>query len=137
MKRILAIVAAAGVILAAGILFAGAQLFGPVTPGVTAVAAPLVLEGNSKSIQSVTLKVDGMWCASCSYIVRQALLQTPGVMLAEVSSLLGKAEVMYDTSKSSAADLIAATEQYGYPSEVIAQLFPPSTPALPPTPALN
>ena len=82
MKRLLATVVAVGAISAAGILFAGAGMFGPVAPDVSALAAPLVPQGESKAIQRVTLRVDGLSCASCSYIVRQALMGTPGVLLA-------------------------------------------------------
>ncbi len=125
MKRLLATAAVVVAISAAGFLYAGAQVTGPVAPEGTVLAAPALPAGTSQTIQAVTLKVDGMWCASCSYIVRQALLGTPGVVFAEVSGRMGTAEVMYDPAITSAADLIAATQQYGYPSAVISEGLPP------------
>ena len=71
------------------------------------------------TLETVALKVDGMWCASCAYFVHQALTGTPGVLDAKVSGRRGTAVVTYDRSKTTVAALIAATKNYGYPSRVI------------------
>ena len=71
------------------------------------------------AFETVALKVDGMWCASCSYFVHQALTRTAGVLDAKVSGRKGTALVKYDPSKTTVAALIAATAKYGYPSQVI------------------
>ena len=54
------------------------------------------------------------------YIVGQALKQTPGVFNAKVSMRAQSAVVTYDPSKTNVDVLIAATTEYGYPS----QLYP-------------
>ena len=71
------------------------------------------------TLETVALKVDGMWCGSCAYFVHQALTGTPGVLEAKVSGRGGTAVVTYDRSKTTVAALIAATAKYGYPSRVI------------------
>lgn len=71
------------------------------------------------TLETVALKVDGMWCGSCAYFVHQALTGTPGVLEAKVSGREGTAVVTYDRSKTTVAALIAATAKYGYPSLVI------------------
>ncbi len=71
------------------------------------------------AFDTVALKVDGMWCPSCSYFVHQALTRTAGVLDAKVSGRRGTALVKFDPSKTTVAALIAATTNYGYPSQVI------------------
>ncbi|MHB9150753.1 MAG: heavy metal translocating P-type ATPase [Thermoleophilia bacterium] len=43
-----------------------------------------------------TLRVDGMWCSSCSLVLEQALLGLPGVIDAEVSYAASLARVTFD-----------------------------------------
>ncbi len=71
------------------------------------------------TLDTVALKVGGMWCPSCAYFVHQALTRTAGVLDAKVSGRKGTALVKYDPSKTTVAALIAATAKYGYPSQVI------------------
>jgi copper chaperone CopZ len=91
---------------------------GPVT-GLVPAPAAMVVDGELQhaGMQTVTLKVDGMWCPSCGYIVHEALMATPGVVAAKVGS--GSAEVTFDPSKAALADVIAATSNYGYPAELV------------------
>ncbi len=82
-------------------------------------AAGTALVAQAASLETVALKVDGMWCPSCAYFVHQALTRTAGVLDAKVSGRKGTAVVRYDPSKTTVAALIAATTSYGYPAEVI------------------
>ncbi len=77
------------------------------------------LASQAATLETVALKVDGMWCPSCAYFVHQALTRTPGVLDAKVSGRKGTALVTYDPSKTTVAALIAATTNYGYPSRVM------------------
>lgn len=70
--------------------------------------------------RAVTLQVDNLWCASCAYIVRQALMRTPGVLDAKFIARTDVA-VTYDSTKADPETLIAATTNYGFPSRVLAQ----------------
>ena len=91
---------------------AGVALLGMLLAG--AVAA-------QEASRTVELKVGNLWCASCNYIVRQALIKTPGVLDAKVSGETETAVVTYDPSKADVATLIAATAKYGFPSQVLVQ----------------
>lgn len=94
----------------------------PASPQNSTAAAPSSLAPAQEDIGTVMLRVDGMWCAACSYFVRQALMGTPGVLDAKVSSRTKTATVTYDRSKTAVAALTAATTNYGYPSQVTDEL---------------
>jgi len=66
--------------------------------------------------RTVTLKIDGMTCASCPYIVRETLRRMPGVATAEVSFETKQAVVTFDDAKTTVAALTAATAGAGFPS---------------------
>jgi mercuric ion binding protein len=67
----------------------------------------------------VTLKVDGMTCASCPYQVKAALKKVEGVESATVSIETSEAVVSFDDSQTSVASLTEATTNAGFPSEII------------------
>lgn len=121
MKRIVIVAGVLGVsALAAAVLLVEWNVIAPEPPRVsaaaTAASAPAPAQDN---IRSVTLRVDGLWCPSCSYIVQKALLRTPGVVDAEVSMGAKTAVVSYDPSKTAVAALIAVTTKYGFPSRIV------------------
>lgn len=115
MHKILGVLVAGGALVSAALLYSGWN--SPVS-GVPKVSAETATESAPQQgqMQTVTLNVGGMWCASCGYIVYQALMDTPGVVAAKVGS--GSAEVTFDPSKTDLADVIAATGKYGYPAEL-------------------
>jgi copper chaperone CopZ len=59
-----------------------------------------------------------MTCGHCRQTVERALGDIKGVYGAHVDLQAGTAEVDYDDSRCSAADLTAAVEQAGYGAEV-------------------
>lgn len=63
------------------------------------------------------LKINGMSCAMCSRRVRDALLAVPGVETAAVSYAGGTAEVGYDASRATIAQLQQAVRAAGYDIE--------------------
>lgn len=67
---------------------------------------------------TVKLAVENMTCASCPYIVRDALRAVPGVLDAEVSYEEKTATVTFDDSRTSADALTNATANAGYPAHV-------------------
>lgn len=92
----------------------------PLADRITAAAtAPSTPAPAQENIRTVTLRVDGLWCPSCSYIVQKALLRTPGVVDAKVSMRAKSAIVSYDPSKTAVAALIAVTTKYGFPSQIV------------------
>lgn len=85
-------------------------------------AAAFALTGPALAAQQiVTLSVPGMYCASCPAIVKGSLQKVAGVTNVEVSLEQKTAVVTFDDAKASVADLIAATTNAGYESELVAK----------------
>lgn len=68
----------------------------------------------------VKLRVDNMYCASCPYIIRQALERTAGVSKASVKFRRKLAIVHYDPSKTDVAALVSTITSIGYPASLAA-----------------
>lgn len=66
--------------------------------------------------RTVTLKVEGMTCASCPYQVQSALRGVSGVKSAEASLATRTAVVTYDDAVTNVAALTKATTDVGFPS---------------------
>ncbi len=73
---------------------------------VTALAEP----------RTVTLDVQGMYCAVCPLTVSRALKKVPGVIEAKASYEQKSATVTYDDATTGVDQLIKATTGAGYPS---------------------
>jgi copper chaperone CopZ len=76
---------------------------------------------NTANLRHVTLKIDGMYCASCPYNVENALKDTPGVVKATVGfigkeivngTVEGRGEVVYDSTKTNPDKIIQAILPY-------------------------
>lgn len=66
--------------------------------------------------RTVTLDVQGMYCAVCPLTVSQALKKVPGVIKARASYEDKSATVTYDDAKTGVDQLVKATTGAGYPS---------------------
>ena len=121
-------------LLAGGVFLANSNILPPASSNATAPAGSLssvatnsaTILAVEETIRAVELSVENMWCASCGYIVRQALLETPGVLEAEVSMFSQSAVVTYDAAQTTPDALAAAVSEYGYPSRAVANMAPPS-----------
>lgn len=76
---------------------------------------------DTNNLRHVVMQIDGMYCAACPYNVESALKDAPGVANVTVGfvareiedgALEGRGEVVYDTTKTSPADLIRAIVPY-------------------------
>lgn len=67
-------------------------------------------------MERAVLHIDGMSCGHCLNAVNQALAQLPGVEVHTVR--MGRAEVRYDQTQLSAAQLEAAVADAGYRATV-------------------
>ncbi|WP_435104100.1 heavy-metal-associated domain-containing protein [Arhodomonas sp. AD133] len=67
--------------------------------------------------RTVTLDVANMSCASCSYIVEQALSDVPGVTAATASLEDKTATVTFDDTQTGIAALTRTTANAGYPAQ--------------------
>jgi len=65
-------------------------------------------------VTTVELKVSGMTCSGCAASVKNALMETPGVMAAEVNWEAGRAKVRYDAARVSTAQLLEAVKKTGF-----------------------
>ena len=70
------------------------------------------------SPQTVVLDVQNMTCAVCPITVRKSLERVPGVMEAKIDLGSKTATVKFDPNKATAATLVRATTEAGYPSTV-------------------
>lgn len=76
---------------------------------------------NTDNLRHVTLKIDGMYCASCPYNVENVLKDTPGVVNVTVGfvgkeivngTVEGRGEVVYDTTKTNPDKIVQAILPY-------------------------
>lgn len=79
-----------------------------------ATHASLQAETKPAEMNTVTLDIEGMHCASCSNAIERALAEEPGVASATVNLLQNRASVQYDPSATSPAAIAAAVEQCGF-----------------------
>jgi len=70
-------------------------------------------------LQTSTLKIQGMHCASCVTILTRALKKVDGVINAVVNYSTEKATVEYDDSKTKEEYLITAVKNKGYTAQVL------------------
>ena len=84
---------------------------------VAAVAA-LTAGAAGAAEQTVTLHVDNMTCASCPITVKASLMRVDGVRSASVSQESETAVITFDDEKTAVANLVSATTNAGYPSQV-------------------
>ena len=76
-------------------------------------------EQSQSVIKKVTLAVPSMHCVACPTIVRKSLEGLMGVLEVKVSGVNKTATVMYDANETSIQEMIKATTNVGYPSDVI------------------
>lgn len=69
---------------------------------------------NTNNLRHVSLKIDGMYCASCTYSVENALKDTQGVVNVTVGfvGVEGRGEVVYDATKTNPDKIIQAILPY-------------------------
>lgn len=70
------------------------------------------------AMQTVTLSVPGMTCATCPITVKAALSKVEGVSKTEVKYEKREAVVTFDNAKTGVQKLTQATTNAGYPSSV-------------------
>ena len=109
-------------LLAGGVFLANSNTLAPGPSRASATAPSDLAPTQVMNVETTKLSVDGMWCSSCSYIVRSLLMGIPGVLDAQVSMRAKTAIVTYDQTKTTPDALVAATTEYGYASQVIVQL---------------
>ncbi|WP_227418368.1 heavy metal translocating P-type ATPase [Roseitranquillus sediminis] len=85
---------------------------------VATIVSAVHAAGYEPRIETITLAVEGMTCASCVGRVERALKAVPGVLEASVNLAAGAATVRVPSGAVGAADLIGAVERVGYEARV-------------------
>ena len=86
---------------------------------VAAVATTLFSDPALAVERTVTLAVEGMFCAACPYIVRQSLAAVPGVKDVKVSFREKTAVVTFDDARTDIEALTNSTFEMGFQSEAL------------------
>jgi mercuric ion binding protein len=68
--------------------------------------------------QTAVLDVQNMTCGLCPVTVKKALEKVPGVSQAQIDFQKKTATVTFDADKATAAGLVKATTEAGFPSAV-------------------
>jgi len=83
-----------------------------------------------KTVQTLTLPVEGMTCASCVARVEKVLKKVDGVENAVVNLATEKVTLAFDPTKADLAQLAAVVDEAGY--KLLFQRPPPRKPLLAP-----
>lgn len=88
--------------------------------GVKLVGKPAAAAGTTSSatLQTAELKITGMDCPVCSGLIQRKLLETPGVVKAEVRYPAGSATVQFNPSQTDTGKLIAVVKDTGYKAAI-------------------
>ena len=73
------------------------------------------------AVQTATLKISGMHCASCSTILTRALQKVEGVKSAVVNYSTEKATVTFDPAQARENSLLEAVKKKGYGAEILTE----------------
>ncbi len=73
--------------------------------------------------QSATLAIGGLWCVSCSYILRETLADLPGVSEVVILDIdrndVGTTQVIFEDSVVRVDDIIQTAIDIGYPTTLM------------------
>jgi heavy metal translocating P-type ATPase len=68
----------------------------------------------AKLIQELTLRVEGMWCTACSWLIEEVLRRTEGIRDVRVSFLSDMVRVQYFPQRLTPKDILAKISDLGY-----------------------
>ena len=82
------------------------------------LASHLFAAEKKSEIKEVVLLVDKMTCEACPVTVKKAIMRLEGIKEVNVTLKPPLAHVKYDSSKLSPKDIVKATTDVGYPSNI-------------------
>ena len=86
---------------------------------IIAALSSILFAGAAQADQrTVRLKVPGMFCATCPFVVSKSLRRVAGVVSVKTSLADKTATVVFDDARTSVDALTSATKNAGYPSHV-------------------
>jgi Cu2+-exporting ATPase len=71
--------------------------------------------------QRATLCIDGLACASCTWVTEEVMKRVPGVAEARVSYATGRAEVQWDPEKTDLDAVLSRVQALGYRPRAVAE----------------
>ncbi|KAI1719899.1 heavy-metal-associated domain-containing protein [Ditylenchus destructor] len=74
---------------------------------------------NRENLKKCTIAIDGMTCASCVANIEKNISGMPGIESISVVLMFLKADVIYDSKTTTAADIAAAIEDLGFDTQVL------------------
>lgn len=84
---------------------------------------PYISQGDLLSMDTLTLKLRGMSCASCANNIDQAIRSVPGVMDCNVNFAAEQATINYDSQRTDLKTIQGAIDGAGYSSLVQEDIF--------------
>ena len=81
------------------------------------VKAPVAAEAESDTIV-LNLRVDGMWCPACAWVIEQALNQTKGVISATCNFSTDRVRCRYDPVVTTPDRIKDAIQRFGYTTTI-------------------
>ncbi|HET7771821.1 MAG TPA: cation-translocating P-type ATPase [Chloroflexota bacterium] len=90
------------------------RLLRETVPGVTEAAPAAAAVDQPHEVRTTVLRLSGLWCASCGWLISERLHRTPGVVGVDVSVPRREAQVTYDPARTDARRCIAAVRRAGY-----------------------
>ncbi len=82
--------------------------------GLTSTKIPVSTDSDPRTI---TVGIDGMWCASCSILVEHVLERTSGVYAAHIDFATSSAEITFEQRTVSSEKIIRVITKLGYGAE--------------------
>ena len=73
--------------------------------------------------QDLSLKIDGMWCTACGWLIEEVLNRTPGVVEARVFFLSDMAQMKYLPSSLTPQDILGKIRGLGYHPSLFHETF--------------
>lgn len=74
-----------------------------------------------KAALSLNLKIGGMWCLACAWVLQEMLKKQPGIMHASCNFSTDRLRCSYDPRKSSPDQIITAVNRLGYQATIPGQ----------------
>ncbi|WP_309493673.1 cation transporter [Candidatus Hecatella orcuttiae] len=97
--------------------------FAPIVYGMFSPAAsPTSTSGevNPRGLHQLSLKIGGMYCPSCGYVIWYTLNQKDGVIEVKISLSKEEGTVIYDPAEISGEEIVHVIESLGYNAKILA-----------------
>ncbi|MBI4495838.1 MAG: cation-translocating P-type ATPase [Deltaproteobacteria bacterium] len=87
---------------------------GPVTPGKSPGLTPSAPAPESELFLDLSLRIEGMWCPACAWLIEEVLRRSPGVAEASISFPTDLARVKYLPHLVSPVEILSRISSLGY-----------------------